>query len=466
MSSPITLSNFNSIDFNAILNLVMQQAAQPVQALQSRQSDLSAENTAYGTLATRLGALETAAAGLSTSGAVAQYAATVSDATALAASASSTAVAGNYDVVVSNLAQAQITASSSTAPDANTTAVATGGTLTIGGVAVAVTGSVTLQGLADRINATTSIPASASVVQSASGAYRLVLTSASTGLANAFTITNALTGGSGVAFTDTNSNGVSGDSSADNAVLAKDAVLTVNNISITSSSNTLTSAIPGTTLTLLHADPAKTVSVSVASDTAALTTSVKSFVSAYNSLMSFVQNQSAAAANGQTGTLAHEALLRQARIALRTAIGGTYGSGTFRHLAEVGIGFDQTGGLTLGTTLLSGALQQDRASVLTLFAGTSTSGGFTNGAFGSIQAAIDAFTQAGGFVDSAQTQLQTQISRLTKQINDMTDRLAVQRASLQQEYAAADLAMTTLKSQSGTLASMASNAGPSLLTNG
>ncbi len=79
---------------------------------------------------------------------------------------------------------------------------------------------------------------------------------------------------------------------------------------------------------------------------------------------------------------------------MRSALGGTYGSGTFSHLAEVGIGFNQTGQLTLDTTALSSALSQDRASVVSLFAGTSTdSNGFTNGAFGTVQAALDEFTQ-------------------------------------------------------------------------
>ena len=43
--------------------------------------------------------------------------------------------------------------STSTAADTNTTIVATGGTLTIGGATISVTGPVTLQGLADTINA-------------------------------------------------------------------------------------------------------------------------------------------------------------------------------------------------------------------------------------------------------------------------------------------------------------------------
>lgn len=454
MSSPVTLSGFNSIDFGVILNLVMQQASQPLQALESQKSVLSSENSAYALLATKLGSLETAAADLSTTSGVTQYAATIDDTTAMTAATTSDAVTGTYNVVVTSLAQAQVTASTSTAPDASTTAVATGGSITIGGVVVTVTGSLTLQGLADQINATTSIPVSASVVQSAPGVFRLVLTSANTGLANAFTVTNSLTGGSGVTFTDTDSDGVSGDSVADNAQQALDASITVNNLAITSASNTLTSVIPGTTVSLLRADPLKTVTVSVSADDSALVSKVQTLASAYNNLTKFIQSQSTAAAGGQTGTLAHEAILQQARSTLRSALGGTYGSGTFTHLAEVGLGFDQLGSLTLDKTALTSALTQSRSSVVSLFAGTGTTGGFTNGAFGTMQGAIHAFTQAGGFVSSAQTLLKTQSSRLDTLIFDMQDRLALQRAALQREYAAADQAMTQLKSQSGTLSSL------------
>ena len=455
MSSPVTLSNFNSIDFNTILNLVMQQAAQPLTLMQTRQTDLAAESNQYNLLATKLGTLETAAAGLSTSSAVATYASTVSDTSAIAVTPGGTQVAGTYNVVVKNLAQAQVTASSSTAPDADTTQVATGGSITIGGVQVTMPVPVTLQGLADRINATASMPVSAAVVQTAPGAFRLVLTSRNTGLASGFAVTNNLTGGTGVAFANPNT------------LEAGDASVTVNNLAIASASNTLESAIPGTTMTLFHADLNKTVTVSVAADDSALVTNVKSFVSAYNDLIAFISDQSKAAASGQTGTLAHEALVREARIALRSAIGGTYGSGTSSHLAEVGVGFNHTGQLTLNSADLASALQHDRSSVVTLFTGTATTGAFTNGAFGTLQGAIDSFTQAGGLISSAQTQLTAQSARLTNQINDLQARLAIQRATLQQQFSAADAAMTTLKSQSGTLAGLSSNQGAnSFVTNG
>lgn len=454
MSSPISLSNFNGIDFSVILNAVMTQASQPLTALQSQNSDLATESNNYNTLATKLGSLETAAAGLSTSSAVTAYAATASDTTALAVNQTGDQIAGTYDVVVQNLAQTQVTASTSTAGDADTTTVATGGKLTIKGVDVTLSGAVTLQGLASAINGTTGISVKASVVQTASAEYRLVLTSADTGLANAFTVTNTLTGGTGVTF-------------GANAQEAVDATVTVNHLTIKSASNTLTSGIPGTALSLLHADPTKTVTVTVGPDDSALVTSVKSFVSAYNDLMTFISDQSKAAANGDTGTLAHEALVRQARSALRTALGGSYGSGTFTHLAEIGVGFNQTGQLTLTPSMLTTALSQDRASVVKLFAGTATTGGFTNGAFGTLQAGLDEFTRSGGFISAAQTQLLAQEARLNAQISNMQDRLAVQRAALQAEYTAADQAMATLKAQSASLSGTSSSqSSNSLVTNG
>jgi flagellar hook-associated protein 2 len=448
VSSPITLSNFNNIDFSVILNAVMQQASQPLTTLQSQRDDITSEGSAYSSLASKLGSLETAAAGLSTSTAVTAYATSVSDSSAVSVVSTGTSVPGTYDVVVNNLAKAQVTASSSTSPDADTTAVATGGTLTIGGVDVNITGSVTLKGLADQINGTAGIGVTAAVVQSSPAHFQLVLTSAQTGSAGSFTVANNLTGGGA------NSVGFSGT----NTQNALNASLTINNLPVTSSSNTLTSAIPGATLTLLHADPTKTVTASISADDSAVVDSVKTFVSAYNDVLAFINDQSTQASNGTTGTIAHEALVSQARSTLRSVLSGTYGSGTFTHLAEVGIGFNQSGQLTLTPATLSAALAQDRGGVLSLFTGNATTtSGFTNGAFGAVQAALDDFTKAGGFVSSAQSLLTAQGARLDNQIADMQARLAVQRTTLQQQYTAADEAMSQLKSQSGSLSSSSSN---------
>ena len=141
MSSPITFSGFNNIDFNSVLNSLMTQASAPLTALRSQQTDLKTQISGFDALNSRISTLRSAADALSTLSAVSTVAGTSSD-SSVSVSTNTAAVAGHYDVVVTALARAQVTASTSTAPDANTTVVATGGTLTIGGVAVAISGTV------------------------------------------------------------------------------------------------------------------------------------------------------------------------------------------------------------------------------------------------------------------------------------------------------------------------------------
>src|SRR6185436_4597565 len=114
--------------------------------------------------------------------------------------------------------------------DKDTTPVASGGSLVINGVAVAVTVPATLQDLADAINANDDVAVNAAVVSPAPGSYQLVLTGKATGSANAFTITNNLTGGSGISF-------------GANAQSALNAQFTVNNIAVQSATNNVDDVI-------------------------------------------------------------------------------------------------------------------------------------------------------------------------------------------------------------------------------
>ena len=166
MGSPITLSGFNDIDFNAVLEAVMTQESVPLQNLQTQQKSLESKASTFRTLAAKLATFESAVADLKDDQSMLGRTASSTDDKAVTVNAGSTAAPGIYDVVVQELARAQVTASTTTTPDADTTVVATGGTLTIGGVAVIVDIPVTLKGLADRINATKDIGVTATVVKS------------------------------------------------------------------------------------------------------------------------------------------------------------------------------------------------------------------------------------------------------------------------------------------------------------
>lgn len=448
MGSPITFSGFNNIDFTTVLNAIMQQESLPLNALANRQSALKAENSAYGVLATKLGALDSAAAALAHTDTVTKYRADSSNAAAVSVTSNGAVAAGQYDVVVNTLARAQVTASNTSAPDADTTVVATGGSLTIGGVAVTVAAGVTLQGLSDQINHTAGIGVTASVIQSAPGTFQLVLSGKEPGAANAFTVSNTLSGGLGVGFIDTDNDGLAGNSAADNAVGASNATLTVNNIPVSATTNTLTDVIAGVTLTLNKQDPASTVSVTVGRDDNDLTTRVKTFISAYNDLVAFTNSQRTAAAGGTTGTLARNPVLSGVRNQLRDALLGVYSGGLYGHLSEIGIGPDRTGLLTLDETTFAAAVAANPSEVAHLFTGSNN-----DGVFAAVDTFVTQYTQSGGFIPSATNQLTDELTRVGTSIASMQARLAIRRTALQQQFTAADVAMAQLKSQSSSLAS-------------
>ena len=571
MGSPITFSGFNSIDFGLILNSIMTQESAPLTALQTRQTAVSTRIANFSTLATKTSTLETAAAALSSGSSLAGFSATSSDSSAIVVSSGSTAVAGHYDVVVNELARAQVmvskssapdanktivasagditiggrkvtitkdvtlqgladainndlgmpaaasvvqdgsksfrlvltgkstgsenaftvtnaltggaaplaftittgvtggnpldnlaqqtatsrqvTASNTYSPDANTTTVASGGDITINGHKITIAGDVTLQGLADAINANTAVPATASIAQDANG-YRLLLTAKSAGLGNGFTLTNALTGGDApIAFTITTAApGVSGGNSLDNVVQASDASLSVNNIQITSASNSLDTAIPGTSMTLLK--KGVSVGVDVAADPSQLKSKVSDFISAYNDLVRFVSNQAVGADGGDDSSIARDPLVRQVRNSLRTALAATYGSGSPNNLSQIGIEFDRYGGtLRLNNATFGAAVKDGVAGLSSLFAGTAAK----PGVFAAINTLLDDYTRSNGTIATLKKQLTAQITSMGDQIDRMQGRLALRRDALQKEFAAADQAMSALKSQSSSLTNFASS---------
>ena len=453
MSSGITFSGFNNIDFSVVVNAVMAQASQPLTTLQTKQTALKSQSSTFDTLTSKLTALDDAANALGKSSALTSYTASVSDSSVISAATGSGATPGHYDIVVNELARAQVTASANTSPDAGTTSVATGGWLTINGKKIDVQAPVTLSELADAINQTNGVAAQASVVQTGTNAYRLVLTGVATGESNSFTVENGLTGGSGISFTDTNHDGISGDSSADNAVQATNAQLTVNNLAITSQSNVVNSAIPGTSLTLLKKSPGTSVGLDVKSDPNDLQTKLQNFVTAYNGLQQFATDQATSAASGSTSSIAHDPLFRALKNELRSTLLNAYGTDSIQTLSQLGVEFTQTGALQLNTAQFATATASGITSVKGLLGNA--------GAFDAVHSLLTQYTQASGMIPQAQTRLKDQAASLDSEIAAMQSRLDQQRATLQKEYTAADLAITQLKSQSGSLAAFGTSTSTS-----
>jgi flagellar hook-associated protein 2 len=454
MGSPITFSGFNQIDFNTILNAVMQQERQPLTALETRKSDLESQNTTFGTFLSKLTTLETAAEALAEADSFASVSASSSD-DGVGVSTTSATVEGTYDVVVSQLARAQVTASTSTYSSVDAVIGGTG-TLTLlvasqPPVDVTLTPTMTLKQLAEAINAKSDAPVTASVVQAAPGSYKLVLTGKNTGAANAFTMTSTISGGLGLAFAD-DGNGIYGEDADNNTQKARNASLTVNNLAVTSASNTVEDVIPGVTLKLSREDATKTATIRVTRDSTAIKGLLDKLVSSYNDVVTFFKDQNTAAVAGRAN-IARDPLVGSFKNSLRDAMLGEYlDGGTYSRLASVGVEFDSTGKLKINKTKLDEALADSSSSVQKLFAGADGK----SGVFGKMQSLVEGYTKSGGFVASARQRIGDQVTGISKRLDKMEAQLAVRRAALQQEYIAADMAMTQMKAQSSSLSAIGS----------
>jgi flagellar hook-associated protein 2 len=440
MGSPITLSGFNSIDFSVVLNAIMTQERVPVTLLEKQQSSLTAQKSAFSTLASRLSSLQSAADGLTGQTAFESTSATVSDPTRVAFSSGGSAARGTFQITVNNLAQAQVSLSNGLA-DKDTTVVANSGSVSVGdGRTVTITGPVTLEGLASAIN-DADVGVSASVVKNATG-YHLMLTGQETGAANGFTPSEGTLVGGAVALSFTTPQG------------AQDAEVTLNGVSVTSATNTFDSAIAGASFTVLKQDQTNPVIVTINASSDSLKSLVQKIISAFNDTVKFLDDQQSTASRGDA-SIGRDPLVRTLRRSITTALiaDNAAGGGSFRALAEIGFSMSRTGQLTLDEARFDEALKANRGDVQKLFHGSNG----TDGVFGRFESAIDQFTRVGGLLPNTQARLTEQASRVATRIAEMEQRLATRRAALQQQFLAADLAMAQLKAQGSQLSSASSS---------
>src|SRR6185503_11380635 len=198
----ITLSGFNNIDFKSIVDILIKAERQPIDRLEAQQKAEQARLTAYGNLTSAVSRLQTAFTALKPTTAYDALKASSSDTTVLTATASSSAAKGSFNIDVTSLARAQVTASAARQFNDINASVIDGGNFSItqNGTTtnVDLTSVTTLAQLRDAINAAqTGVKASiindGSTADSPAKPFRLVLTSNAAGVANAFTVNDQTT---------------------------------------------------------------------------------------------------------------------------------------------------------------------------------------------------------------------------------------------------------------------------------
>jgi flagellar hook-associated protein 2 len=150
-----------------------------------------------------------------------------------------------------------------------------------------------------------------------------------------------------------------------------DARIAVNGVVVTRGTNTISDAIPGVTLNLQQAEPGTTVDVTVAQDTGGATQALQQFVSAYNSMRSFVTSSTA-----QGGALAFNSSIRTSFQTIRNALLSNVPGlpAPFNNATLVGLSFDSSGTLSVDTATFNAAIAKNPSAVKTLFATTGSIG--------------------------------------------------------------------------------------------
>jgi flagellar hook-associated protein 2 len=439
----------SGLDTNALISGLVQAERRPITLLENQKVKLQAQQGVYATVVGGLGSLKSAAQRLSLATDFDKKTAASSDSTVLTASAGSDALTGSNGVIVDTLAKAQ---SIQSGTFTTSTAEIGIGTLSIqvGDNTTDVTiddSNKTLDGLKSAINAS-GAAVTASIVNVGTGAapdYRLVLQSKNTGTENAVTVSGTLTGG-----TDPFPGG------GTIVQAAADAVLSVNGLTVTRSSNTISDVVPGVTLTLLKEGDRDGVvessdasaNVTVSADSSAIKGAISEFVDSYNAINEIVNSQFSLNPDTQRqGTLAGDAALRGMMAKLRSELSKAGGIGVgFSYLSDIGVKFEKDGSLTIDEAKLSNALASDPTSVSNLFVLTQ------NGIGKRIPDTVDDFISSlDGSLTFRQKGIESSISLIDQKIAREEDRIAALQQRLTQQFSALEQVVSQLKSQSDYL---------------
>ncbi|MDQ1397841.1 MAG: flagellar hook-associated protein 2, partial [Acidimicrobiaceae bacterium] len=224
-------------------------------------------------------------------------------------------------------------------------------------------GDGTLSSVVSAIN-NSGMGVNATAVQTASSSYKLQLSSTTTGAASAISIATGAFAGVGSLTTLTQ---------------ASDASITVGSgpgaYQVSSASNTVTTLLPGVTLSLLKADPATPVTVSVSADSDGLADNVQKMVDAANAAVAEIKKQTAYNATAKTaGLLLGDPVVGSLQNQIAQAVTTAVGGGSLSTAAQVGLSIAKDGTFSFDKSKFQTAYTADPLNVRNMFeqGGTTT----------------------------------------------------------------------------------------------
>ncbi|HEX7857502.1 MAG TPA: flagellar filament capping protein FliD [Sphingobium sp.] len=348
-------------------------------------------------------------------------------------------------IEVKSLAAAQVL-QSNVVTGGTTSTVAGNGTLTfnVGGTSYDVTLTSPANTLADLASAINDkkTGVTATVVTDSNGA-RLVL-KGQTGAASTFSVTAG-------ADADDNLKRFTYDSTAaannmTRSQQAADAQVSIDNVDMSFSTNTITTAISNLRIDLNSASPGTVVTLATNQPTATMSQLVQDFVSTYNTMKNAL-NSSTLTSGSTAGILAGDSGVRDMVSRLSQLTSAQLSStGPYRTLADIGVSTNRDGTLSVDTTRLTKVLS-DNPDAVTQMLNPTTPTADSPGIGGALKTVTDYLNADSGPLatststyDNLKTALQKQLDALDTTMTNYDDQLTA-------TYTAMSTQLTALKAQ-------------------
>ena len=389
--------------------------------------------------------------------------------TYIEASASGSAVAASFDIKVNQLASGSRLESADLAyASADDVISTTDGTLTLTAGSksfdVEVTAGMTLNQLRQQINAQTDNFGINANIINAGGTVgtKLVLTSNETGAGNDLVITNNNAELDAISTVPT---GATAGLTA--SQVAQDAIIEIDGIIATNSSNTFTNAIQDVSLTVKAVTPdGNNATVDIATDQEAAEENIQNFINNYNVLVDQIADLTKSrtlGSDGKTvtaegGALAADSLPRSIMNQLKGMLGGVVGeSGSeLATLYSMGITFNDDGKLEISATSSfgadSGRVRFDKA-LTENYDGVAAIFGGDTGLSAKLDQFMSQFTDAGGIIASKESSLKIQLDKNTKDLEAANRYIDSFEQTLRKRYTALDALLGSMQNMASTVTS-------------
>jgi flagellar hook-associated protein 2 len=247
------------------------------------------------------------------------------------------------------------------------------------------------------------------------------------------------------------SNAGSASNTMTQQVAAADANLKINGVAITRSSNTITDAPEGVTLTLNKTNIGSPETLAVTKDNAPMTAAVQAFVDAYNSLQTTIANQTkytkvdqgSTSQDNSNGDLLGDGTLRNIQTRLRSLLSSSQSNtGSYNILSQLGITQDTSGKLTVDSTKLDKALTEKSTDVISFLTGDGKTTGFATQASN----LLDDFLGSDGTVQNATDGINKTLKKLSDQYDRVSDQITATMARYKAQFTSLSTLVSSLES--------------------